>query len=335
MTDSETTSHSGTIGAKVSGETGIPYVAKASVTGEGALKSGKSHATAMTHTQYGLEQVVKEIANSTFVLLIDDFHYMRRSVQSEIAKEIKEAARRGVKIVTASVPHRSDDVVRSNPELRGRVRAIDSEYWKPTDLTSIAAIGFPLLNVEVDEETISEFATEAAGSPQLMQALCLQICFSLKARATAASKRNLVIDATVRREILEETSNRTDYSSLVTKCHRGPKTRGTERKEFEFSDSTRGDVYRSVLLALADDPPKSSFTYQDLSRRIARVSPAGTPQPASIFQACSQIAKIASDMSGENRVIEWDGDESILEIVDPYFLFFLRHSDHLSYLGTQ
>ena len=135
------------------------------------------------------QQVVQEIANSSFVLLVDDFHYMPRKSQAEVAKEIKEAARQGVKIVTASVPHRSDDVVRSNPELRGRVRAIDSDYWKTDDLRKIAEIGFPLLNVTIDDATIDLFSTEAGGSPQLMQASCLQACFSLNARETQKEKK--------------------------------------------------------------------------------------------------------------------------------------------------
>lgn len=335
VTEIKRTSHSGTLGVKASAEAGLPFVAKGSVEGQGALTSGKSATTSTTRERYGLQQVVKEIANSSFVLLVDDFHYMPRESQSEVAKEIKEAARLGVKIVTASVPHRSDDVVRSNPELRGRVRSIDFEYWKESDLRKIAELGFPLLNLEVDGETIQSFAVESSGSPQLMQAICLQVCFSLNVRETSREKKSFTIDSQVRREVLEETSTRTDYSSLLAKCHRGPKTRGTERKVFTFTDSTCGDVYRSVLLAIAADPPRLSFTYPELSRRIGNVSPSDTPQPASIYQTCSQVAKMAVDMYPAQRVIEWDDDESMLNIVDPYFLFFLRWSGRLERLGAQ
>ena len=330
VTESDTGSHSGTLSAGAAGEVAVPLLAKGSVEGQGSLTSGRSRTTSTTRTRYGLLQVVKEIGNSSFVLLVDDFHYMPRESQAEVAKEIKEAARQGVKIVTASVPHRSDDVVRGNPELRGRVRAIDSEYWKESDLRRIAEVGFPLLNISVDDATIAHFAVESAGSPQLMQAICLQACFSLNVRETLKEAKHFDVGGDVRGEILEETSTRADYSSLVSKCHRGPKTRGTERKEFTFSDGTVGDVYRAVLLALADDPPRSGFTYSDLSQRVAHISPFETPQPASIYQVCAQIAKMALDMCPDQRVIEWDEDESILDIVDPYFLFYLRSSDQLA-----
>ena len=58
---------------------------------------------------------------ATYVVFIDDFHYIERGVREEIGRQIKAAAEKGIRICTASVPHRSDDVVRSNPELRGRV----------------------------------------------------------------------------------------------------------------------------------------------------------------------------------------------------------------------
>lgn len=45
--------------------------------------------------------------------------------KTEVAKTLEEAVRLGVKIVNAAVCQRGDDVMRANPELRGRVRAIN------------------------------------------------------------------------------------------------------------------------------------------------------------------------------------------------------------------
>jgi len=63
----------------------------------------------------GLQQVVREIGDSEFVVLLDDFHYMPREVQAEVAKALKEGVRLGLKICTAAVLHRADDVLRANP----------------------------------------------------------------------------------------------------------------------------------------------------------------------------------------------------------------------------
>jgi hypothetical protein len=116
-------------GLKGGGELGIPLLAKGKA--EATATVGTERATtSMTKTYAGgLTQVIREIADSDFTLFIDDFHYIPKDVQREIGQQIKQAAESGVRIITASVPHRSDDVVRSNTELRGRVTAIDTNYW--------------------------------------------------------------------------------------------------------------------------------------------------------------------------------------------------------------
>jgi hypothetical protein len=257
---------------------------------------------------------------------------MNCEVQTEVAKQIKEAARLGVKVVTASVPHRSDDVVRANPELRGRVRAIDLGYWTPEQLVRIAKTGLPLLKVEMNEGAIAKFSSEAFGSPQLMQAICLQACFEIPVREELNKMTPFVFDDHQIRAVLEETSSKADFGSLVRNMHTGPKMRGTERKEFQLRDGSRGDVYRCVLSAVIADPPRLSFTYNELFRRIQDVSRNEQPQAASIYQACSQLGKIALEMYPNQRVIEWDENDSLLDIADPYLLFYLRWSGKLGVL---
>lgn len=170
----------GEIGAK--GGLSIPLIAKAEASGTVKAETTSGTSTGVVRERRGLAQVVHEIAGSDFVVLLDDFHHMDRAIQTEVAKILKEAVRLGVKIVTAAVSHRGDDVVRANPELRGRVRAIDLRYWTHDELYKIADVGFKRLNAEVDDRLLNTFANESAGSPQLMQLLCLQACFVLDLR---------------------------------------------------------------------------------------------------------------------------------------------------------
>lgn len=197
------------VGAK--GEVGVPYLAKANIEGSTAVEGSASHADSVTRQRRGMTQVVEEIAGSAFVVLIDDFHYMDRSIQSEVARQIKAAAAAGVKICTASVPHRADDVVRGNPELRGRVRAVDIDYWQNDELEKIAATGFDLLKVNVTADAILKFIRESSGSPQLMQALCLQTCFESGVRDARKHLEDLSMDSAFVARVLEETSTRTDF----------------------------------------------------------------------------------------------------------------------------
>lgn len=322
------TSSVGTEG-KLSGTLGIAVLAGISGEGSANLERGTESSEEESRERHGMTQVVREIGNSPYVVLIDDYHYMRRDVQSEVAKQIKEAARLGVKFCTASVPHRADDVVRSNPELRGRIRAIDVGYWTRDDLAKIPETGFSHLNATISKSTVDAFTRETSGSPQLMQAVCLQACFELGLREEASTRRSLDPNDNEARGILRETATRTDFSTLVADLHSGPKTRGTERKEFVLFDGSAGDVYRTVLMAIAHDPVRLSFPYNELYNRIQAVSPYDVPQAASIYQACSQMAQIAEARSPTERIVEWDEERSVLEIVDPYLLFYLRWSTKL------
>lgn len=322
-----------TVSAMIKGTIGVPLLANAQSGGSLAGSQHKGTQTTETKVRRGMAQVVDEISNSDYVLLIDDFHYMPTGIQSEVAKEIKEAARLGVKICTASVPHRSDDVVRSNPELRGRVRAIDIPIWSNKELVQIGQLGFPLVGINISSKILNHMAAEASGSPQLMQAISLQMCFTLGLRECQSPALPRDITDEELKRTFQETSTRTDFASLLRNMHAGPKVRGTERKEFKLSDGSHGDVYRALLLALKADPPTLSFAWNELSRRVQSTCSPDAPQAASISTSCTQIARMAQDMYPNQRVIDWQGDPTnLLSIVDPYFLFYLRWSDKLATL---
>jgi hypothetical protein len=322
---------SGTIGggAAISGAAGLPIFAKAEVTGSANTALARESGSEMVSERHGLKQVVHEIGNSDYVVLIDDFHYMAREVQAEVAKALKEAIRLGVKVVTAAVSHRGDDVVRANPELRGRVRAIDLRYWDSDQLREIADRGFDVLNVKMPKTAIDKFANESAGSPQLMQSMCLQACFVSGLREKTPQAQIADVNADKLQHILEQTSASTDFRSLVDVLDSGPPTRGTERKTYDFKDNTRGDVYRCVLKAVAADPPKLSFPYNELLARTTMVCTSESPVGSSVTGTCLQLSKLAQDKFPNERAIDWDEQKQVLDIPDPYLLFYLRWSGRL------
>jgi hypothetical protein len=148
----------GELSATAGGKGGIPVIAEAKADVTGGLSVDSSTSTAKKYSTTGLDAIVREIGDSDYVVFVDDFHYIERNVQEEIGKQIKAAAEKGIRICTASVPHRSDDVVRSNPELRGRVTAIDMSYWTDNELEQIAFRGFRELNVDLAPAVIRALA---------------------------------------------------------------------------------------------------------------------------------------------------------------------------------
>lgn len=325
-------SSTGTVSAEAggSGSIGLPIVGKIEADGKLGTEVGHERGKSLTYGRTGLTQVVKDIANSDYVVLVDDFHYMPRDVQAEAAKSLKEAVRLGVKVCTAAVVHRGDDLVRANPELRGRVRALDLKYWAPSDLKKIATSGFSEMRLSVNDDAIEKLAEEAAGSPQLMQLLCLHTCFVMDARRQGLLNRDITISDDKMRVIFEQVSTATDFRSLVDVLDSGPKTRGIERKLYKFSDGTDGDVYRAVLKAVASDPPRLSFAYEELLARTAATSIGDSPVGSSVTGTCLQLMRLALDKFPNERAIDWDEQKQILDIPDPYLLFYLRWSGRLT-----
>src|ERR1700730_17245615 len=182
------------VGGKVGGGVGIPLVAKANAE---ANISGGHQTQNSTNEDYSIgsmNDVIKEIAESEYIIFIDDFHYILRDAQAEVGKQIKAIVEQGVRICAASIPHRSDDVVRSNPELSGRIIAITIDRWSIDDLKIIAQRGFPELNVDLARSSVHPLANEAFGAPQLMQSLCLNLCLELNIREPLSEHRR--VDAT-------------------------------------------------------------------------------------------------------------------------------------------
>jgi hypothetical protein len=335
------TSDTQTTVAGGSASAGVPGIFNAGGTGSYSQASGSSAAETLSRGRGGMAQVTREIGNSDYVLFVDDFHYMSRDLQGEVAKQLKAAAEVGIKSCVANVPHRADDVVRANPELRGRVQAIDMEYWTNAELEKIGLDGFPHLNVEFDASFVRRLAVEACGSPQLMQALCLQTCFALNIYETLPDKKKFSPTPQNFSQILALTATLADSSTMVEALHGGPKTHGMDRNQYRFSDGSEGDVYRAVLLAIASDPPIMSLPYRDILARVNAVCEDKAPSGRNVSDACEQISRLASRTVKANSVvevappIEWDKstDPENLHVVEPYFLFYLRSSPILKTLG--
>ncbi|MCW5803066.1 MAG: hypothetical protein KIT31_11825 [Deltaproteobacteria bacterium] len=294
--------------------------------------SGASDTTQATVNRRGLPQVVQELADSAYTLLLDDFHYIPAAIQSDVAQQLKDAASRGVRICVASVPHRADNVVRALPELRGRVLAIDLDYWNRHDLLEIPRLGFKHLGVTIDEASLAAFAIEAAGSPQLMQSICRWMCEHLGVRERADPARSFTLEAADRKEILFLTTCTVEFRSLVHALVQGPRARPGERKKYQHRDGKKGDVYLTIMRAIAADPPRLSFEYAELTRRLEELCRGSdAPDGASVVRTCVTLGQIASGFAPASGPpsLEWDEQDQILVLPDPYLLFYLRWSNAL------
>ncbi len=306
-------------GGKVAG--GIPGVLKAEANTSGTWSRGTA-----TQTDSAIDYLailIKELAGTGLVVFIDDFHYVRAEARVEISNQIKDAAAKGVLFVIAAVPYHSDDAVRANADLRGRSVKLDFNYWKVPELLRIAALGFDALNISIPLSYIEALAAESAGSPQLMQALCLNTCFELGIREQQRGVVTPAVGMDLISRVCIRTAQTTDYTSIVNLMRDGPKTRGTERNSHLLKSGEVFDVYPLIVRAMAASPPELTIRYPNLQQRISDLCANGSPSGSSVTGACAHMCHIANASEGRN-ILEWDAANDVLDILDPYLLFFIR-----------
>jgi hypothetical protein len=305
-------------------EGGVPMFAKAtsSLTFKADSVSGQSSDVRPDF----LALLIRELKDTPFVVFVDDFHYIAKPVQTEVASLIKEAVRQGLRFVVASVSYHSDDVLNANNDLRGRLLKLDFNYWDIDELSKIAEKGFVALNVDVSKATIQAFAIESAGSPQLMQSLCLNLCFEEEINETSIVSRVIQPSLDTVNKICRRVAQTNDYSSVIRAMKDGPKVRGTERNSYVLKDGKPSDVYPILIKAISQSPPELTLSYPSLLTRIASVCVSEHPQGSSVTGACMHISALANDVAG-SPIVEWDAGKDVLDIRDPYLLFALRWSE--------
>jgi hypothetical protein len=320
--ETKAASSAATVGAKVEGS--VPLLAKGEVSTAGTWGSNTSAATEAAVDFVGV--LIQELRGTPYIVFIDDFHYISTELQSEIAKQIKEGIEGGVQFVCAAVPHRSDDVLLGNSDLRGRAYKVDFEYWKHAELAKIGRNGFAALNLQVPDAMTDAFADEAAGSPQLMQSLCLNLCFATEHETRPESPVAIPAHRELIATVCRRVASNNDYTSTVEAMKEGPKVRGKDRKSYLLAGSNETvDVYPLILRAVASDPPQLTLKASTLMGRIQSLCGTGaSPGSGSVTGSCGQIASIANGTVVGIPIIEWDAERDILEIRDPYLLFFLR-----------
>jgi hypothetical protein len=251
-------------------------------------------------------------------LVIDDFHYIPREIQPAIARQIKNAASSGLRIVCLSVPHRGDDPIRNNTDLSGRFFSVTFDFWSAEDLAKIASSGFPKVGFPDVPTFNTLLADEALKSPQIMQTLCLEAC-----RMHGLDQPLETIQPTS--ELLPEIKTRTlrsyNYATALDLLRKGPPTRGSERLDYHLGDGTDADVYECLLAALRLNPPFLHLGLDELRERVKGLL-ADSKEP-NIRSALQQYESLFGD---QPVPLDWDDEKRRLTVVDPHFYFCLRNA---------
>ena len=284
-------------------------------------KSKTRNATSRTTALRGLSE-------SKIPLIVDDFHYIPRELQGSLVRALKALIFDGLPVVLIAIPHRRYDALKVEKEMTGRLHPVEIPLWGTEELLFIPKTGFPLLACKVPSTVENTFATEAIGSPHLIQDFCRTLCRKYGIR-TEDDGTNIVPTPADLREIYSDVAE-TIGRPIFEKLARGPRQR-TDRILRSLKDGTELDIYGLVLRALAHlKPGLVTIEYEELRSAIREISD-DVPQLHEVARVLRHMATIAASDESSTPVIDFEEEEKILHITDPFFAFFLRWGD----LSTQ
>ncbi|MEZ5196358.1 MAG: hypothetical protein R2764_08160 [Bacteroidales bacterium] len=254
-------------------------------------------------------------------LIVDDFHYLPREKQGQIVRAIKSLIFDGVPIIFIAIPHRRLDVVKVEREMTSRIKTVKVPEWGHDELKSIPEIGFSLLNISIRPKIIEDFIDQSIGSPHLMQEFCRELCVYLDIKETCSSIK--IVDEINLSHLYEKVAANTG-KVIFDKLFKGPRQR-SDRMKRKLINGIETDIYGLVLFALAELKPNiQTIDYENLRSKIKDVSLDNPPQAHEVSRVLDKMAQIASSDESSTPVIDWEKDERILHITDPFFAFYLR-----------
>jgi hypothetical protein len=265
------------------------------------------------------QQVAGDLLRAaTPAVVIDDFHYLAQSDQQKIVRGLRSLVFDGLPVILLSVPHRTYDAVRAEPEMTGRVVPLQIPFWEDDDLSSIAHQGLQALNLEAAGEDVERLVNESFGSPFLMQDFCLAVCKDNDVRETLPERNSLVFynwDPFFR--------SRADATAKMTfeRLARGP--RAKERKPRKLKDGRVVDIYGLVLAAIAHTGPKTTLRDTELMTSIKEIIDGDPPAIHEVTRILDKMTTIAQQAKGE-PVVDYMSEDRELHIADPFFAYYLR-----------
>lgn len=262
--------------------------------------------------------ILKALIEGSFVLVIDDFHYINHDTQLYLSRILKAELFNGLKVILLTLPHRADDAIKRNPDLIGRTVFINLLPWTSTELEQIARKGFDLLQIPISNEQIEYIVNESALSPQLMQ----ENCYNLAMRIIEDGDE--ISNDTVRAAFEDTVEGYQHYKENVQLMWKGPAKGRGRRKEYTLKDNRHCDTYGLFLLSLSIDPPVMKLTSTEIHERMMALlqNSEEAPNGMNLANVVKHSESIIKASVPSLDTLEWQN--STLYILDPFLLFYLR-----------
>lgn len=307
-----------TVGGEVDGGVRVMGVG-GGVKGQKLHKDSVSRSAAATFTTSAAKAAVEALLTHQKVLVIDDFHYLEPSLQSEIIRALKPAVFEGLQVVLILIPHRMHQAASAEMDVDGRTVTIKIPDWQDAELFSIGETGFRTLRIAHRPTTLESLVRECFGSPHMMQDFCSALCRDAGIRVAFTGSPPLPsIKLPVPPDGFFSEFAESISPEAFKALRRGPER--TNRKERELTAGGTCDTYEAVLLALHDLGGATPIDWSKLRKALQQLL-TEVPQQHEVTRALEKMDEIAKKREGE-PVIDYENGE--LHLVDPFFRYYVK-----------
>ena len=181
ITDKAGSESAVTVGAKFKAM--IPFFGSGEADTTGTIKgnSGKEvkweEVPVNIELPQGVSDLLKRVAENKWVIL-ENFHYLTDEVQQQFAFDLRAFQELGVRFVILGVWREKNRMAQFNGDLLDRTIEVPVEPWLEKDFRRVVARGSTVLNVNFDEQLITNAVRASFSSIGVFQEILKHLCLS-------------------------------------------------------------------------------------------------------------------------------------------------------------
>ncbi|MDF3907614.1 hypothetical protein [Paracoccus sp. AS002] len=313
------------LAASASAEMKLPLVAKGGVDLDGQYERDRSTEEVRVTLELDpldandIIMALQEINFRQYVA-IEDFHYLPDQTQRDFSFALKTFHEQSkISFIITGVWREQNRLIAFNGDLTERVFSVDVDNWSRDDLARVIEAGESLMNLQFAPDFKEVVLSECNDSVHMVQEACRRACRESGVYETA-DNHPTVGSADIANELLKQIVDEQGgrYNGFIMNF-----ADGFQQTELEMP---KWIIY-SVLSSSIDDLEKG-IRLREITRIIREKHPRGQRLNAgNVTQALSSATSLQSEKGIRPIVIDYDGTNRNLHVVDKGFLIWLAHQD--------
>lgn len=286
--------------------------------------SGRDHASkdtaiAVFASEFGCESEWTETLSwmkAAGVVVLDDFHHLKKSVRDEIGRSLKRWHERDIRLLLIGIAESTHELLDLDPELGIRNDPYEMKTQTDTFISEVITLGENALNIKFSDATRRQFVTGAKGIPSAIHVICRVACLRNDIFGTTELGREI---STTMQDIKDGVIRiyKGKYQNKVIGLAKG-------KQQARSVHNTYFQIIRHICLL-----DQSEVSAEELRARIvATESDAGerNRKNTSLHNCLNNLQDVISER-GLGDAVYYDANSRTISIEDPSFRLYLSLMD--------